>query len=115
MNNAILVQGLIFSLVAMAVYLTSRVIKKDDLSVEGSFGLGGAVSAVMIEHTLSPLLVIVISLMTGALVGITTGLLYARLKMNHLMAGLTTATACFSLSLALASANKIIKAKDTIF
>lgn len=112
---SIINQGLIFSLVAMAVYLTSRVIKKDDLTVEGSFGLGGAITGIMLHHHCSPLLAIATSLIGGALAGSCTGVLYARLKMNHLMAGLVTTTACFSLSLALASANRIIAANRTIF
>jgi putative tryptophan/tyrosine transport system permease protein len=112
---SIINQGLVFSLVAMAVYLTSRVIHKDDLSVEGSFGLGGAITAVMLENTLPITLTLLASLAIGALVGICTGLLYTKLKMNHLMAGLVSTTACFSIALALASSNKIIQDDHTIF
>lgn len=115
MNSTVIIQGLIFSLVAMAVYMTSRVINKDDLTVEGSFGLGGALTALMLEHHLSAGLTLGAALVAGALSGLATGLLYARLKMNHLMAGLTTTTACFSISLAIASANKTVSARDTIF
>jgi len=114
-NLSIVDQGLIFSLVAMAVYLTSRVIKKDDLTVEGSFGLGGAITAVMVEHMLAPWLSLVASLAVGALAGVCTGLSYTRLKMNHLMAGLVTTTACFSVSLVIASANKAVAEHNTIF
>ena len=112
---SILSQGLIFSLVAMAVFLTSRVINKDDLSVEGTFGFGGALSAVLLVHNISPWLALGAAFFAGALLGGLTGLLYTRLKMNHLMAGLVTTTACFSLSLALASANKNIAYESTIF
>jgi putative tryptophan/tyrosine transport system permease protein len=115
MNSTIITQGMIFSLVAMAVYITSRVINKDDLSVEGSFGLGGALTAVMLEHHMGAYVTVGSTLMVGAMAGTATGLLYTRLKMNHLMAGLTTTTACFSLSLAMASANKIVQTKNTIF
>lgn len=115
MLMSIINQGLIFSLVAIAVYLTSRIIKKDDLTVEGSFGFGGAVSAVLLEHSASPLLTLLASLIGGALIGATTGLFYTRLKMNHLMAGLVTTTACFSLSLAIASANRNVASKKTVF
>jgi putative ABC transport system permease protein len=108
-------QGLIFSLVAMAVFLTSRVINKDDLSVEGTFGFGGALSAVLLAHAVSPWLAVACSIFAGALLGSFTGILYTRLKMNHLMAGLVTTTACFSLSLALASANKNVAYERTIF
>lgn len=112
---SIMHQGLIFSLVAMAVYITSRVINKDDLSVEGSFGFGGAISAVALTSGLSPFFALLMALISGALVGSLTGVLYTRLKMNHLMAGLVSTTACFSLSLALASANRNIPYEATIF
>ncbi len=108
-------QGLIFSLVAMAVYMTSRVIKKDDLTVEGSFGLGGAITAVMLNSSISPWFALIVALIVGALAGTCTGLLYTRLRMNHLMAGLVTTTACFSLSLAAASANIPVREISTIF
>lgn len=112
---SILNQGLIFSLVAMAVYMTSRVIKKDDLSTEGSFGLGGAITALLLERTASAPLAVALALLAGALVGACTGVLYTRLKMNHLMAGLVSSTACFSLALALASSNKIVLEEHTMF
>ena len=112
---SIIQQGLIFSLVAMAVYMTSRVINKDDLSVEGTFGFGGAISAVLIASGFSPWLALIISGVAGFFFGSFTGFLYTRLKMNHLMAGLVTTTTCFSLSLALASAHKNIAYDKTIF
>ncbi len=112
---SVLNQGLIFSLVAMGVFLTSRVIKKDDLSVEGSFGLGGALTALLLELHYSAPLTIVATIIVGGLVGSFTGLLYTRLHMNHLMAGLVSTTACFSLSLVMATATKNILSEDTIF
>lgn len=112
---SIIQQGLIFSLVTMAVFITSRIINKDDLTVEGSFGLGGAITAVMLQHHVNPFLVGMTALIAGALMGAISGILYTKLKMNHLMAGLTTTTAGFSLSLALASAHKNIADNSTIF
>lgn len=115
MISTLIIQGFIFSLVAMAVYTTSRVIRKDDLSVEGSFSLGGSLTALMLEHSTSSCFTLAACLLIGALAGLCTGLLYSRLKMNHLMAGLTTTTACFSISLGLGSANKVVDSKHTIF
>jgi putative ABC transport system permease protein len=108
-------QGLIFALVAIAVFMTSRILKKDDLSVEGSFGLGAAISAVIIERCHSPSLALIASLIAGALVGACTGTLFTKLKMNHLMAGLVSTTASFSLALVMASSNKIVPEDYTIF
>lgn len=115
MIATLIIQGLIFSLVALAVYLTSRVIRKDDLTTEGSFGLGSAATAFALQHSLDPVLTLVLACLAGALSGLVTGILHTRLSMNHLMAGLATTTACFSISLAMASANAIIDTKTTIF
>lgn len=104
----VIYQGLIFSLVAMAVYTTSRVIRKDDLSVEGSFLFGGAITAALLSHGVAPALSLLIAFFCGAVLGALTGVLFTRCAMNHLMAGLTTTTACFSLGLATASAHKNI-------
>lgn len=112
---SIMHQGLIFSLVAMAVFITSRVINKDDLTVEGSFGFGGAITAILLANNCPASLSLMIALCAGALIGATTGLLFTRLNMNHLMAGLVSTTACFSISLALASANKNLVYESTIF
>lgn len=115
MVSIVIQQGLIFSLTAVAVYLSSRVIRKDDLSIEGSFGIGGAITALLIEHKLSPSLAMMGSIFAGTLLGLLTGFLHTRLKMNHLMAGLVSTTAAFSLSLSLASANKVVEESHTIF
>jgi putative ABC transport system permease protein len=112
---SILHQGLIFSLVATGVFVTSRVIKRDDLSVEGTFGLGGAVTAWLLALGMHPLLVLVAAVLSGAVLGGVTGLLYTRFYMNYLMAGLVTTTACFSINLSLASANKIVEHHATLF
>ncbi len=108
-----ILQGLIFSLVAMAVYLTSRVLKRDDLSVEGTFGIGGAITATLLMLNVNPFFAILGSFFGGSLMGAITGTLFA-LGLNHLMAGLVTTTACFSISLGIAGANKMIFG-ETIF
>lgn len=109
---SIIEQGLIFSLVAMAVFITSRVINRDDLSVEGSFGLGGAITATLLSSNIHPLLAVFGALLSGLLAGAFTGIFYTRLGLNHLMAGLVTTTGCFSLSLAIGGANKLVGANN---
>ncbi|HXW60835.1 MAG TPA: hypothetical protein VEK06_04780, partial [Myxococcota bacterium] len=72
-------------------------------------------TAVMLALGYSPIWALLAALIIGAILGSITGLLYTSLKMDHLMAGLVTTTACFSLSLALASANKNVEPETTIF
>jgi putative ABC transport system permease protein len=112
---SIINQGFIFGLVALAVHLTSRIIKKDDLTVEGSFGLGGAITAVLLINNVSGVLILPMAIIFGVFCGVCTGILHTRLKMNHLMAGLVVTTGCFSLSLYLAGANAVINDSLTIF
>lgn len=108
-------QGLIFALIATGVFFTSRVARRDDLSVEGSFGLGGAATAALLALGVNPLFTLGIVACLGALVGFSTGFMFTRLKMNHLMAGLVSTTACFSLALYIGSANKIVADQATVF
>jgi putative ABC transport system permease protein len=115
MITTIVSQGLIFSLIAMAVFCTSRVLKKDDLTVEGSFGLAAALSALLLERGYPAPLVIALALVAGAASGLTSGLLHCFVRINHLMAGLVTTTACFSLALFSASAHKNVAQNQTIF
>jgi putative ABC transport system permease protein len=101
----ILEQGLIYSAAVMAVYLTSRVIAFDDLTIEGSFGVGGAVMAVGVVTGLPIAIVFALALAAGAVSGLATALLHDKLKMNNLLCGIVVTTALFSVCLNLAGAN----------
>jgi putative ABC transport system permease protein len=65
----VIMQGLIYSLVVMGVYLSSRVLKFDDLTTEGSFGYGGAITAVLISIGMQQLLTIPLAMLGGLLAG----------------------------------------------
>lgn len=111
----VLLQGLIYSLVVMGVYLSSRVIKFDDLTTEGSFGFGGALTALLIVSGIYPWLTLPIAMIGGALAGMTTGLLHTKLKMNNLISGLVVTTALFSICLKLARSNLPLPSNISIF
>lgn len=112
---AVIMQGLIYSFVVMGVYLSSRVIRFDDLTTEGSFGLGGAITATLVVAGVSPWLALLVALCGGALAGTTTGLLHTRLHMNKLISGLVVTTALFSVCLKLAGSNVALPAGASIF
>ncbi len=107
--------GLIYSFVVMGVYLSSRVIKFDDLTTEGSFGLGGAVTAIMLYSGYSCYLAMPLAVFAGSLAGALTGLLHTKLKMNNLICGLVVTTGLFSVCLKLAKANLTLPATSSIF
>jgi len=83
--RGVIERGCLFALVVTAVYLTSRIIKFDDLSVEGSFGLGGAVAALCAMQGLSFVISLPLALLGGCLAGLSTGLIHVTLKLNNLI------------------------------
>lgn len=111
MSTAI-AQGLIYSLPVMAVYLSSRVITFDDLTVEGSFGIGGAAFIAAILFDWSAWITIPVVIGAGALSGAMTGFLHNHLKMNNLICGIVVTTGLFSICLNLAGANASLPANE---
>ena len=91
--------GLIFSLVALGVYISFRLLRFPDLTVDGSFPLGGAVCAVMIAGGHSPLLATVCAMAAGAFAGFITGWLNVKLKIMDLLASILMMIALYSVNL----------------
>lgn len=113
--QALVERGLIYSLVVLGVYITSRIIKFDDLTVEGSFGLGGALGVAGLLWGLHPALTMFIVLCAGACAGLITGLLHTTLRINNLISGIVVTTGLFSINLKIAGANATIIGQQTIF
>lgn len=113
--QGIIERGLIFSITVMAIYLTSRLIRFDDLSIEGSFGLGGALMAVLLTKNIHWLPAFAFVIIGGALAGLITGLLHTKLKLNNLISGIVVTTGLFSINLKIAGSNMIISNKRTLF
>ncbi len=108
-------RGCLFALVVTAVFLTSRIIKFDDLSVEGSFGLGGALAAACAAQGISIVLSIPLAVLGGCLAGLATGLLHIRLQLNNLISGIIVTTGLFSVCLKLSSPNLMIASEQALF
>ncbi len=66
----ILEQGLIYGILALGVYITYKILDFPDLTVDGSFPLGAAVTATMITHGVNPLLTLPVSFLAGAAAGV---------------------------------------------
>lgn len=113
--QGIIERGLIFSVPVMAIYITSRIIRFDDLSVEGSFGLGGALMALLLTKNISWMIAFPVVIFTGALAGLATGLLHTKLKLNNLISGIVVTTGLFSINLKIAGSNMIVGNKTTLF
>lgn len=113
--QAIIERGLIFSITVMAIYITSRIIRFDDLSIEGSFGLGGALMAFLLVQNISWPIAFIIVIAAGSLAGMVTGLLHTKLKLNNLISGIVVTTGLFSINLKIAGSNMIISNKASLF
>ncbi len=91
--------GLIFALVALGIFLSFRVLDFPDLTVDGSFPLGAAVSAVLIVSGWNPWMATLTAFFAGAFAGIFTGWLNVKLKILHLLASILTMIALYSINL----------------
>ncbi|HNZ09083.1 MAG TPA: ABC transporter permease [Bacillota bacterium] len=111
-----LTQGFVYSLLSYGVYITYKILDFPDLTVDGSFPLGAAVTAVLLTKGVDPYLAIPIVIAVGALAGLITGLIHVKLNVRDLLAGIITMTALFSINLQIAGSNLIIgRDVDTIF
>lgn len=91
--------GLIFSLVALGVLISFRVLRFPDLTVDGSFPLGGAVAATLIALGVNPFLATAAAVVAGALAGLVTGWLNVRLRIMDLLASILVMIGLYSVNL----------------
>lgn len=110
-------QGLIYAILALGVYITYKILDFPDLSVDSSFPLGAAVTAVLISHGVHPLLTLPAATLTGALAGVVTGVIHVKCHVRDLLSGIITMTGLYSINLRIAEgkANLPIFGSQTIF
>lgn len=109
-------QGLLWSLLAIGVYITFRVLDIADLTVEGSFPLGAATAAACLVAGWSPVPSMAAAAFTGMLSGVVTGILCTKLKIPALLAGILTMIALYSVNLhIMGKANLALLQVDTVF
>lgn len=112
----ILEQGLIYGILALGVYITYKILDFPDLTVDGSFPLGAALTATMITKGVNPYLTLPASFLIGVLAGICTGLIHVKFKVRDLLSGIIMMTALWTINLRLAgTANVPIFGNDSIF
>lgn len=109
-------QGFIFALMALGIYITYTILDFPDLSVDGTFPMGAAISAALITQGMNPWLTLLCATLAGALAGIFTGLIHVKLGIKDLLSGIITMTGLYSVNLMIAgSPNLPIFNSDTIF
>lgn len=109
-------QGLTWAILALGVYISFRILNFADLSVEGSFALGGSVSAVLIVVLqLNPILSILVATLAGMMAGAITGLLHTKLKIPAILSGILTMIGLYSINLRIMGrANTPLIGKSTV-
>ena len=108
--------GLIYALVALGVFLTFRILNFPDLTVDGSFPLGGAVAASMIASQVNPFYATAIAFFAGGLAGYVTAYLHVRLKIMQLLASILVMIALYSINLRImGKPNVPLLGDDTVF
>src|SRR5690625_3654716 len=91
--------GLIFSLVALSVLISFRILRFPDLTVDGSFPLGGAAAATLISGGWDPFSATFVATMAGGVAGMVTGWLNVKLRIMDLLASILMMIALYSINL----------------
>ena len=92
-------QGLLWALLAIGIFITFRILEFADLTAEGSFALGGSVTAAILAGGGSIAQAMVVALFAGAAAGFTTGILHTKLKIPAILAGILTMIALYSVNI----------------
>jgi len=109
-------QGLLWSILALGLFVSFRILDLADMTTEGSFPLGAAVAVQAITLGANPYLAIIFAIIAGSSAGLITGFLITKLQIPSLLAGILTMTGLYSINLrVMGRANISLLGKDTIF
>lgn len=92
-------QGVLWGLMTLGVYLTFRILNVADMTVDGSFAAGGALSAVLITRGMDPTFSLLFVFVLGTICGLVTGFMNTKLKINILLASILTQIALYSINI----------------
>lgn len=95
----VLEQGLLFSIVGIAVYITYKILDFPDMSVDGTFPMGAAICAALLVKGVNPWISILVAALGGGIAGAITGFLHVKLKIDNLMAGILMMIGLYSINL----------------
>ncbi len=101
-------QGLIYAVLALGIMITYTILDFPDLTVDGTFPLGGVVSTSLLVAGWHPLLSLLMAALAGAVAGLATGLIHVKMKVRDLFSGVIVMTALYSINLRIASGNALI-------
>src|ERR1700712_1864780 len=96
-----LIQGLCFAGIALGIYISMKIFNIPDITTDGSYTLGGVVTAIMLTRHLPGYFILPAVIITGGIAGAITGIIHTKLKINALLAGILVMTALYSVNLSL--------------
>ena len=99
MIQGILIEGLIFGIMVLGVFMTFRVLNFCDMTVDGSFPMGACVLAACLTHGISPAPALLIVFLAGLGAGLCTTVIYTKLRIPDLLAGILIMTMLYSVNL----------------
>lgn len=109
-------QGLIYGIMALGIYITYKILDFPDLTVDGSFPLGAAITVVLIMKGVNPYATLLAATLVGAISGVVTGIIHVKFKVRDLLSSIIVMTALYSVNLRIAGkANVALFGQDTIF
>lgn len=113
---SVLEQGMIYGILALGVYITYKILDFPDLTVDGSFPFGAAVTVRLISMGVPAVVTLPVAFLGGALVGICTGLIHVKMKVRDLLSGIVMMTGLYTINLWVAGSGYVpIFNKETIF
>lgn len=113
---SVLEQGMIYGIMALGVYITYKILDFPDLTVDGSFPMGAAITAVMITNGAPAGLTMPVCFLAGGIVGALTGLIHVKLKVRDLLSGIIMMTSLYTINLRIAGrANLPFYKEATVF
>ncbi len=90
--------GSIYAVMALGIYITYKILDFPDLTVDGSFPFGAAVSATLLSRGVNPLIAMALSVIAGCFAGLCTGLIHVKCKVRDLLSGIIMMTALYSVN-----------------
>lgn len=109
-------QGLLWAVLAIGLFITFRILDIADLSIEGTYPLGGAIAVMTITGGSSPLLAVIFAFFGGCIAGAVTGFLHTKLKIPALLAGILTMIGLYSINLRIMGrATTSILGEETVY
>lgn len=114
--TAAILQGLGYAAMGLGIYISLRIFNIPDITTDGSYTLGGVVTAVALTAGLNPLLVMVMCIVSGAIAGVCSGLIHTKLKVNALLSGILVMTALYSVNLSIMGRSNLpLMSENSIF